>query len=240
VAKKSRTPAPPRNVQAPQRRAEPRRQRTPEQRRTLWIAGAFAASGVIALLAVVLAFQFTGGNDTSSTGAATGAAPNESQLIGLQTGAAPWNPGLDHLTDRLKPLGVSALGQEGTVEHIHQHLDIFVDGKHVTVPALIGIYDSQYLTELHTHDTSGVMHVESPTKRDFTLGQFFGVWGVRLDAKCVGGYCKPKTPWRMYVNGLNYPGDPAELVLKKHQEIALVIGDKRPKQVPSSYNFGGL
>jgi hypothetical protein len=239
VAKKSRTPAPPRSVQAPQRRSEPRRHRTPEQRRTLWISGAFAASGVIAILAVVLAFQFTGGDD-KSTDRVTGQTPNESKLIGLQTGDAPWNPGLDHLTDRLKPVGVSALGSEGTVEHIHQHLDIFVDGKHVTVPALIGIYDSQYITELHTHDTSGVMHVESPVKRNFTLGQFFGVWGVRLDSNCIGGYCKPKTPWRVYVNGLNQPGNPAELVLKKHQEIAMVIGDKRPKEVPSTYNFGGL
>jgi hypothetical protein len=238
LAKKSRTPAPPRSVQAPKRRVEPRRQRTPEQRRTLWITGAFAASGVIALLAVVLAFQFKGGGNGNDR--VTGATPNESQLIGLQTGKAPWNPGLDHLTDRLKPVGVSALGAEGTVEHIHQHLDIFVNGKHMTVPALIGIYDSQYITELHTHDTSGVMHVESPKKRNFTLGQFFGVWGVRLDSKCIGGYCKPKTPWRVYVNGLNQPGNPAELVLKAHQEIAMVIGDKRPKQVPSTYNFGGL
>jgi len=194
---------------------------------------------VIALLAVVLAFQFTGGSNNDNT-RVTGSTPNESELIGLQTGPAPWNPGLDHLTDRLKPVGVSALGAEGTVEHIHQHLDIFVNGKHVTVPALIGIYDSQYITELHTHDTSGVMHVEAPTKRNFTLGQFFGVWGVRLDANCIGGYCKPKTPWRVYVNGLNQPGNPAELVLKKHQEIAMVIGDKRPRQVPSTYNFGGL
>jgi hypothetical protein len=203
------------------------------------IAGAFAASGLIALLAVVLALHFTSNGNSSNT-RVTGSTPNESELIGLQTGPAPWNPGLDHLTDRLKPVGVSALGAEGTVEHIHQHLDIFVNGKHVTVPALIGIYDSQYITELHTHDTSGVMHVESPTKRNFTLGQFFGVWGVRLDENCIGGYCKPKTPWRVYVNGLNQPGNPADLVLKKHQEIAIVIGDKRPAQVPSTYNFGGL
>jgi hypothetical protein len=240
LAKKSRTPAPPRKVQAPQRRVEPRRQRTPEQRRTLWITGAFAASGVIAVLAVVLAFQFTGGKSNSSGSPATGSTPNESQLIGLQTGPAPWNPGLDHLTDRLKPLGLSELGQEGTVLHIHQHLDIFVDGKHVTVPQSIGIYDGQYITELHTHDTSGVMHVESPTKRDYTLGDFFGVWGVRMDANCIGGYCKPQTPWRVYVNGLNQPGNPADLVLKAHQEIAIVIGTKRPKQIPSTYNFGGL
>ena len=196
---------------------------------------------MIALLAVVLAFQLSGGgNGDSTTGNATGTTPNQADLIGLQTGPAPWNPGLDHLTDRLKPIGVSALGAEGTAIHIHQHLDIFVNGKHMTVPALIGIYDDQYLTELHTHDTSGVMHVESPTKRDFTLGQFFGVWGVRLTADCVGGYCKPQTPWRVYVNGLNYPGNPGELVLKAHQEIVFAIGKKRPKQIPSTYNFGGL
>jgi hypothetical protein len=238
VAKKSRTPAPPRKVQAPQRRVEQRRKRTPEQRRTLWISGAFAATGVIAVIAVVLAFQLTGGDDGSSSSSPT--TPDTSKLIGVQTGPAPWNAGLDHLTDRLKPLGLTQLGQEGSVVHIHQHLDVFVDGKHITVPQSIGIFDGQYLTDLHTHDTSGVMHVESPTKREFTLGDFFGVWGVRLTDKCVGGYCKPKTPWRLYVNGLNEPGNPADLPLKAHQEIALTIGTKRPKQIPSTYNFGGL
>jgi hypothetical protein len=237
VAKKSRTPAPPRKVQAPQRRVEQRRKRTPEQRRTLWISGAFAATGVIAVLAVVLAFQFTGGDGSSSSAPTT---PDTSKLIGVQTGPAPWNAGLDHLTDRLKPLGLTQLGAEGTAIHIHQHLDIFVDGKHITVPQSIGIFDGQYLTDLHTHDTSGVMHVESPTKRQFTLGDFFGVWGVRLTDKCVGGYCRPKAPWRLYVNGLNQPGNPADLPLKAHQEIALVIGTKRPKTIPSQYNFGGL
>ena len=114
-----------------------------------------------------------------------------------------------------------------------------MNGKHETVPALIGIYDGQFLTQLHTHDASGIMHVESPTKRTFDLGEFFGVWGVRLTDKCIGGYCKPKVPWTMYVNGAAYPGDPSALVLKRHQEIAIVIG-KRPKTIPASYNFGGL
>jgi hypothetical protein len=241
LAKKARTPTPPRKIQAPQRRVEPRRQRTPEQRRTLWISGAFAASGVLAVAAVVLVFALTGKSDKSANdNTSSPTTPNTSQLIGVQTGPAPWNPGLDHLTDRLQPLGLSQLGAEGTVIHIHQHLDIYVNGKHEPVPANIGIYDGQYLTELHTHDESGIMHVESPTKRDFVLGDFFGVWGVRLNAKCVGAYCKPQTPWRMYVNGLNYPGDPASLILKKHQEIAFVIGTERPKKIPSTYQFGGL
>ena len=86
--------------------------------------------------------------------------------MGLQTGPAPWNAGVDHLPDRLEPAGLNPLGAEGEVVHIHQHMDIYVNGKRVTVPTGIGIYDGQFLTELHTHDATGLLHVESPKKRD--------------------------------------------------------------------------
>ena len=92
------------------------------------------------------------------------------------------------------------------------------------IPTGIGIYGDQFLTELHTHDATGLLHVESPKKQTFDLGQFFAAWGVRLDKDCIGGYCKPDTPWRIYVDGAEYTGDPGELQLKKHQEIAIVIG----------------
>ena len=203
---------------------------------------AFAAAGVVAVLAVVLAFKLTGGNGNGSVSSAP-TTPNTSALIGVQTGPAPWNPGLDHLPDRIQPLGLTEIGGEGqgVVLHIHAHLDIYVNGKKETVPGGIGIYNTAggFLTELHTHDATGVIHIESPTKRQFSLGEFLGVWGVRFTDKCVGGYCKLKTPWRVYVNGLNYPGNPVDLILKAHQEIAIVIGS-RPRTVPSTYNFGGL
>jgi hypothetical protein len=235
LAKKAKTPAPPRRVQAPQRRVEQRRRRTAEERRTLWTSVAFAASGVAAI-AIVAALFFAfgrGGGGGNST------AVDWSKLVGVQTGAAPWNAGDDHLPDRLAPLGLSELSSEGVAIHIHQHLDIFVNGKKEAVPAQIGIYDSQFLTELHTHDTTGVMHVESDKKRKFSLGEFFGVWGVRLTNTCVGGYCRPKTPWKLYVNGAPYFGDPSKLILIKHQEFAFVVG-KPPKKIPTSYQFGGL
>jgi hypothetical protein len=38
------------------------------------------------------------------------------------------------------------------------------------------------------------------------------------------------------VNGKQQTGNPAGLVLKSHQEIALVLG-KPPKTIPSSYKF---
>jgi hypothetical protein len=236
LAKKARTPAPPRKVQAPQRRVDQRRRRTAEERRTLWTSAAFAASGVAAI-AIVAALFFAFGRNGGSGGAPPPV--DWSKLVGVQTGPAPWNAGVDHLPDRLGPLGLQQLGAEGEVIHIHQHLDIFVNGKHETVPQSIGIYDGQFLTELHTHDTTGIMHVESPKKREFSLGEFFGVWGVRLTDKCIGGYCRPKTPWKLYVNGAPYSGDPSKLVLIKHQEFAFVIG-KPPKKIPTSYQFGGL
>jgi len=191
------------------------------------------AAVAAAVVAVVVA---RGGDDKSSS---SGDAQPAS-LVGLQTGPAPWNPGLDTLPDRLDAVGVHDLTAEGEVLHIHQHLDIFVNGKPMPVPANIGIYDGEFLTELHTHDPSGIMHLESPVAEHFTLGQFFGVWGVRLNGDCVGGYCRQVTPWTVYVNGQSYSGDPAALELKPHQEIAFVIGTP-PRKIPRSYKFpGGL
>jgi len=192
------------------------------------MAIAFAASGVAAIAIVVLLFTLMSGGGS--------AAIDQGKLVGLQTGPAPWNAGVDHLPDRLKPAGLHQLGAEGEVIHIHQHMDIYVNGKRVKIPTGIGIYDGQFLTELHTHDATGLLHVESPKKGTFTLGQFFAAWGVRLDNDCIGGYCRPETPWRIYVDGAEYTGDPGALQLKKHQEIAIVIGTP-PKTVPSSFRF---
>jgi hypothetical protein len=229
MAKKARTPTPPRKVQAPQRRSDAKRRGAFGANRNVLVVGAVMAAAVIAAIVAVVVLR--GGNSNAAP-----PVPNDSSLPGLQTGPAPWNAGLDTLPDRLDAAGVHALGAEGEVLHIHQHLDIYVNGKHEVVPASIGIYDGQFLTELHTHDSSGIMHVESPEAKNFDLGQFFAVWGVRLDSQCVGGYCRQVTPWTVYVNGQAYSGDPAALVLKPHQEIAFVIGTP-PKKIRSSYKF---
>jgi hypothetical protein len=230
VAHKTRTPAPPRKVQAPKKRSDPRRPVRFSERPGLWLLVAVAAVAVI--VAIVAGVLLTRGS-SSSTAANV---PQQNDLAGLQLGPAPWNPGLDTLPDRLDAVGVHALTNEGQVLHIHQHLDIFVNGKHEPVPQGVGIYDGQFLTELHTHDAKGIIHVESPVAKHFDLGQFFGVWGVRLNGDCIGGYCRQVTPWTVYVNGRPYSGNPAALNLSEHQEIAFVIG-KPPKKIPSSYKF---
>jgi hypothetical protein len=123
---------------------------------------------------------------------------------------------------------------ESFVVHIHQHLDLYVRGKHEPLPALIGINVQQrYLSPIHTHDFSGVIHVEAPTRRTFTLGQFWDVYGVRFDAKCVGGECGGV---KVYVNGTRFLGNPRAIVLRSQQELAVVVG-KAPRTIPKRYKF---
>ena len=98
---------------------------------------------------------------------------------------------------------------EGTAVHIHQHLDLYVDGRKVLVPAGIGIDPAVGYAPLHTHDPSGVIHVESPTVRTYTLGEFFAVWGVRITPSCLGGYCAGGgRQLRLFVDGRAVPGRP--------------------------------
>lgn len=64
--------------------------------------------------------------------------------------------------------------------HIHPELTIMIDGEKRTIPANVGITDG-CMHPLHTHDDTGTIHVEAPVKRDFTLGDFFAVWGQPFD-----------------------------------------------------------
>lgn len=156
-----------------------------------------------------------------------------SQLPGLHQGAPPWTYQMSQLPDRLQLIGLEALSAEGTLLHIHQHLDLYVNGKHLVLPAGVGIYANSFITEVHTHDTSGIIHVESPSLRRFRLGQLFAEWGVKLTANCVGRYCGSVRWW---LNGRQMHGDPGQLALRSHQEIVVTAG-KLPARIPSSYMF---
>ena len=129
---------------------------------------------------------------------------------------------------------------EGEVLHIHQHLDIFVHGKPVPVPANIGIDEAAgWLSSIHVHDDTGIIHVESPFVAKYTLGEFFDIWGVYFTKDCIGAYCADANDTlKIYVNGTLYSGDPRTLVLDQHQEIAIVYGTAaEAPQVPSSFSF---
>jgi hypothetical protein len=160
--------------------------------------------------------------------------------------------------------GLEATQQEHLDTHTHAHLHLFVDGEDVVVPSGIGIdikaptgidetktldgTATEYyvtlcfapcLSPLHTHDPSGIIHTESkdPKQEPYTLAQFFTEWGVALDDQCVGEFCASDTTIAVYLDGKKYEGNPAEIELKTHLEIAIVIG-KPPTVIPDSWNFG--
>lgn len=166
---------------------------------------------------------------------------NPNDLPGIETGSAPWAPEIAHLRARLAAIGLPALGAEGSVLHIHQHIDLIVNGTPIVIPAGIGINEvAGFISPVHTHDTSGIIHVESNTVRNFTLGEFFDVWGVRFTKDCIGEYCSTATSTLdVYANGLPVPSDPRNLVLTAHQEIVVVYGTTKetPTTIPSSYTF---
>jgi len=62
-----------------------------------------------------------------------------------------------------------------TKYHIHPFLKIIVSGVEQEIPANTGV-TLTCMHPLHTHDTTGKIHVESPEQRDFTLADFFAVW----------------------------------------------------------------
>jgi hypothetical protein len=153
--------------------------------------------------------------------------------------------------------GLKPEPKEKLLFHVHAHLDMFIDGRPVLVPAGIGINVSDpavhhgewngnptyggitectqaCISPLHTHDVSGVLHTESAFNTTNRLGQFFTEWGVALSGSCVGQYCAPATPFVVYVGGKKFSGNVADIPLSIGKEIAIVIGSA-PKQIPSSF-----
>jgi hypothetical protein len=138
--------------------------------------------------------------------------------------------------------GLTPESAETTAVHYHAHLDVIVNGEAVTVPAEVGYVFSDGkptgITALHTHDTSGVIHIESPANTPYTLGQFFTEWGVALSANRVGGLVAAgKDGLHVYVDGKPFTADPAGIVLAPHQEIVLWYGGSAPQNPRATYAF---
>lgn len=149
----------------------------------------------------------------------------------------PWPALAPGLRERLEGSAVAYGEDEMTAFHTHQHLSVYVEGRAVKLPANIGI-DSQagIIAALHTHDESGVIHVEASAARRYTLGQFFDVWGVRLGGGCLGSRCGGL---RLFANGQEVAGDPRALVLEQHQQIVVAVAKVGEVTLPPPYDFSG-
>jgi hypothetical protein len=106
-----------------------------------------------------------------------------------------------------------------------------VNGLLVPVPAEIGLEPAKHIeTSLHTHDRTGIIHMEAAHKYNFTLGDFFGVWGVKLGPAQLGGLTGfGGNKLHFYLNGQPL-GNPAAHVL--HNGESIVIGYGPPSGYP--------
>jgi hypothetical protein len=142
--------------------------------------------------------------------------------------------------------GIDCSSSEQTVFHIHAHLTIFVDGAARRVPYGIGVSDARAENTaagpfvgsgscfywLHTHAADGIIHVESPIQRIYTLGNFFDVWGQPLSPTNVG---LARGPVTALYNGQHYVGNPRNIPLMAHAQIQLDVG--RPLVAPEVIEF---
>jgi len=186
----------------------------------------WALLAALALAAAGCGSSGDGAGTTSSVPGTTNAGP------GLQTSQPPWRPEYAHLAQRVRALGLPPAGTERF--HIHALLRIYVDGILSPVPKNIGIYERQHVeASLHTHDETGIIHMESTHPHRFTLGDFFDVWGVKLGPDRVGGLTGlGGDKLHFFLNGRPL-SDPAAHLLRADDVIVIGYGadDSFPHRV---------
>ena len=129
--------------------------------------------------------------------------------------------------------------------HIHSHLTIYIDGKPSPLPQGIGIPVNQQsgqatcLYWLHTHDTSGVIHMESPVNQTYTLGQFLDEWNQGFQTLGYPSQLLLTSGWTMWVNGQPYHGSMSSIPLNAHTLVTLAFNSPNVKP-DTTYNWGGL
>lgn len=142
--------------------------------------------------------------------------------------------------------GIKSNDHEQILFHVHAHLAIYVNGKQKLIPYGVGIVPPYQLQQtqdgpfvaggsafywLHTHDESGVIHIEAPVQHSFTLGDFFAEWRQPLSANQVG---PDKGKVTAFLDNKRYTGDPAKIPLTAHALVQLDVGKVVPFQ---PYNF---
>jgi hypothetical protein len=142
---------------------------------------------------------------------------------GVRTSTPPWQPEYAHLSERVHKLRLPPVGDEKF--HIHAALHIYKNGLLLPVPADIGLVPAKHIeTSLHTHDATGIIHMEAVHPFKFTLGDFFSVWGVKLGPAQVGGLTgSAGDKLHFYLNGKPL-ANPAAHVLKNGDNISIGYG----------------
>jgi hypothetical protein len=144
-------------------------------------------------------------------------------LPGVNPAAPPWRPEYAHLGTRIARLHLPPVGKEQV--HTHALVHIYNDGLLIQVQPNIGLYPPRKLaSSVHTHDSSGIIHMESDRPHKFTLGGFFAIWGVPFGTRTLGNLtASGKNAVHVYANGRPVT-NPAGYVIRDHDSISIGYG----------------
>jgi hypothetical protein len=147
----------------------------------------------------------------------------------------PSAPFVANTGDGVRPDGIGCVSDGAIRLRAQAHLDVFADGRRVTIPKGVGVRPSCTYW-LHTTAAEGVIAIASPQRRSFSLGDFFDIWGAPLGRDRALSFRAGRV--RAFVDGKRAAGDPRAIDLRDRREIALVIG-RAPSRVPARFPSGG-
>lgn len=144
-------------------------------------------------------------------------------LPGVKPTSPPWRPEYAHLKTRIRRLRLPPIGKQQV--HHHALVHIYNDGLLIPVQPNIGLYPPQKaFSSVHTHDSSGVVHMESVRPFNFTLGDFFAIWGVPFGQKTLGNLkASGNKQIHVYVNGKPL-AHPVGYVMRDQDNISIGYG----------------
>jgi hypothetical protein len=189
----------------------------------------------------------TSTTQATSTAAATSSGPEIGfEGVPIEQGPDLASPGT---TGTAAVDGIKCGPTEQIAYHIHAHLAVFDDGRLYALPGGVGIPGSQVQQSsegpvaaggqcyywLHTHAPDGVVHIESPTKRIYSLGDFFDIWRQPLTGDRVASL---KGKITAVVNGKTWTKSPRAIPLLPHEDIQLEIGEPPPPLVTIHWPSG--
>ena len=135
---------------------------------------------------------------------------------------------------------ISCQSAEQSGIHAHAHVSIYINGKRILVPANVGIApDGSCLYWLHTHDASGVIHVEVPSGVSVTFGNFLDIWAQQFRQLAYPSQLSDPVGWQVYVNGKPFTSDFHTIPLHSHTLLTLAYNSPGVKP-DTNYHWDGL
>ena len=162
--------------------------------------------------------------------------------------------------------GIGCAPTMSQVYHVHAFVGVYVNGVQYAIPDTVGMFkpnphaingftaSAQCYYDVHTHDASGIVHVESDdplhvpiTGSLFTTQQLFDEWGIKVDSGRFGPF---KGPVQVYTSGQVYrggpgngvvyrsaytlwTGDPNQVQIYSHEAIFFEVGPTYPPVLPN-------